>query len=102
MFAWPLFNTSAVASRGCLVLAPKGRHNLAQGASPGYPLPISFQPQRGDTCLLCRLFGAQDIFGNAHPGLAPWAKLCRRFGANTTVDQIAGTTNPLLVTSHAR
>src|SRR5947208_3131064 len=41
------------------------------------------KPRRGDTCRVCRPFGALGLNRNDYPGLAPWAKLCRPFGAKT-------------------
>ncbi len=61
--------------------APEGRHNLAQGVSPGYASRSDGRSPNG--AALCRPAGAPWLFASGHPGLAPWAKLYRPFGAKT-------------------
>jgi hypothetical protein len=69
----------------CRRKGPKGRKNLAQGASPGSRKPCgSREPQRGErkgidagtlagSAAPC---GARPALRPGFPGLAPWAKFC--------------------------
>src|SRR5439155_24388187 len=62
-------------------IAPKGRHNLAQGVSPGKaPRSTGEAPKGRHNASVSPLRGL--MIGHVRdPGLTPWAKLCRPFGA---------------------
>jgi hypothetical protein len=81
-------------------LAPKGRHTLAQGVSPGSQTETHIQPGRGDTVSCFAPSGLASSFGLGNPGLTPWAKMCRPFGANANVHPSTevGDADDLLVT----
>jgi hypothetical protein len=76
--------------------APKGREILAQGFNPGLVdrmrRALKVAPEEASlghryaNSIGCHKSGASfraHVFFTSNPGLKPWAKLCRPFGAET-------------------